>query len=229
MDNEIKNEIKNEKEFKQSSANNRAKKKERREAKAARKAANKVEEKKTRPNNIVLGVMIFGVLVVMFAAVVGYNYFSKDATIEKFIEKNKETYTDMYFDQNTTATISAEGNSMKLVLDVTAEDDVADELNSYYSGEDGEKNIKYLASYFLGLIKPNTRGFSADVTATINLNGDELISQSMTYKETKKFLKDMEKEASELADEADEEDTAEPDAEPEAEEEAEAEDGDAQE
>ena len=55
----------------------RIKKAERREAKAARKAANKIEEKKSRPNNLLIGLMIFGVVVGMFAFVLGYNYFSK--------------------------------------------------------------------------------------------------------------------------------------------------------
>ena len=66
----------------------RIKKAQRREAKAARKAANKIEEKKSRPNNALIALLIFGVLVGMFAFVLGYNYFSKPATIEKYIEKN---------------------------------------------------------------------------------------------------------------------------------------------
>ena len=55
----------------------RIKKAERREAKAARKAANKIEEKKTRPNNLLIGIMIFAVVVGMFAFVLGYNYFQQ--------------------------------------------------------------------------------------------------------------------------------------------------------
>ena len=54
-DNEIKME---EKELKVSTEANRQKKAERREAKAARKEANKEEEKKTRPNNIILSAIL---------------------------------------------------------------------------------------------------------------------------------------------------------------------------
>ena len=47
------------KELKASTEAKRQKKADRRDAKAARKEANKVEEKKSRPNNIILAVMIF--------------------------------------------------------------------------------------------------------------------------------------------------------------------------
>ena len=47
----------------------RIKKAERREAKAARKAANRIEEKKTTPNNALIALLIFGVVIAMFAFV----------------------------------------------------------------------------------------------------------------------------------------------------------------
>ena len=71
------------KEIKASTEAKRQKKADRRDAKAARKEANKVEEKKSRPNNIILAIMIFGVLIIMFAFAGGYNYFSKPANVEK--------------------------------------------------------------------------------------------------------------------------------------------------
>lgn len=187
------------KEIKVSSANKRAKKAERRDAKAARKAANKIEEKNTRPNNLLLGIMIFGVLIVMFGFVKGYNYFSKDASIEAYLEKNKDSYTNMMWDAYSTANITAEGNSMKLVVDSVVEGDLETELKEFYESEDGEKQLKNLAAYFLTNIKPNVRGFSGDITATVNLQGEELKTVSMTYKEAKKFLKDLEKEQAEAA------------------------------
>lgn len=91
----------------------RIKKAERREAKAARKAANKIEEKKSRPNNLLIGVLIFGVVVGMFAFVLGYNYFSKPATIAKYIEKNggEEAFGNMQIDEYTTADVTEIGRA----------------------------------------------------------------------------------------------------------------------
>ena len=85
---------------KASTAANREKKRVRREAKAARKAPNLIEEKKSRPNNALIALMIFGVLVGMFAFVLGYNYFSKPATIAKYIEENggEEVYGSIQLD-----------------------------------------------------------------------------------------------------------------------------------
>lgn len=176
------------------------KKRERREAKAARKAANLVEEKKSRPNNLLLGILIFGVLVGMFAFVAGYNYFSKPATIEKYIEKEggAEVYGNMQVDEYTTANITAKGNSINIEMTADVEDEVAAGLlKDSYSGDDGKENLEDIAAYFLTSIKPNVRGFNADAAVKMTLNGEELNSVKMTYKEAKKKIKEAEEEAEE--------------------------------
>lgn len=179
------------------------KKKERREAKAARKEANRVEEEKSRPNNLLLGILIFGVLIGMFAFVTGYKYFSKPASIEKYLEESggEETYGDLQWDNYTHAKITAKGNSMNIALTAdTEEEEAIKELKEYYGGEDGKENLLDLAAYFLSNMKPEARGFGADATVSMKLNGEELNSVKLTYSEAKKRLKEQEKEAAEAGD-----------------------------
>ncbi len=185
----------------------RIKKTQRREAKAARKAANKIEEKRTTPNNGLIALLIFGVVVGMFAFVLGYNYFSKPATIEKYLEKNggEEAYGSMQIDEITTAAITAKGNSMNVVMTVDGSDETITGIaKEFYSGENGEKELKNYAAYFITGIKPQTRAFSADVKATIKVGDEELKTVEMTYKEAKQYLEDAQKQAEEDA-EAEEE------------------------
>lgn len=179
----------------------RLKKIERREAKAARKAANAIEEKKSRPNNAVIAIMIFGVVVGMFAFVLGYNFFSKPATIAKYIEENggEEVYSGVQLDMYSTADITAEGNSLKIDMTVIDEDAVRDQAAEFYKSEDGEKELKQLAAYLLTNMKPSTRAFSADVSAVVRLGDEEIQSVKMTYREAKDYLKELEKEAEEAA------------------------------
>ena len=173
-------------EVKASTAAKREKKRAGREAKAARKAANQVEEKKSRPNNIVLTIMIFGVLILMFAFVTGYNYFSKAASIEKYIEDNGGE--DSY-------------GSVAIVFDTEVDEDLKEDYVDFYPSEIGEQQLKYVAAYYLGGIKPNTRGFSGDVTITANVNGEEAATESLTYKEAKDILENgFEDESDEDAD-----------------------------
>ena len=184
----------------------RIKKAERREAKAARKAANKIEEKKSRPNNLLIGLMIFGVVVGMFAFVLGYNYFSKPATIAKYIEKNggEEAFGNMQIDEYTTADVTADGNSMNITFTAKADDeDTAAQIKEYYSGDSGTEMLEYYAEQMLTGIKPRTRAFSADVKAVFNLNGEEINSVEMTYKEAKDKMEEAQKEAEEAAEDAD--------------------------
>ena len=105
----------------------RQKKADRRDAKAARKEANKVEEKKSRPNNIILALMIFGVLIIMFAFAGGYNYFSKPATIEKYMKDNGmlEMYKEVPMSEHTTLKLDAEDNTIKIWLNM--DEDATDE------------------------------------------------------------------------------------------------------
>lgn len=180
------------------------KKRERREAKAARKAANLVEEKKSRPNNLLLGILIFGVLVAMFAFVLGYNYFSKPATIEKYLEENggTEVYGNMQMDEYTNANITAKGNSMNIDMTADVEDEVvAGLIKDAYSGDDGKEQLEDIAAYFLTTMKPSVRGFNADATVKMTLNGEELNTVKMTYKEAKKKVKEAQEKAEEEAEE----------------------------
>ena len=194
------------KELKASTEANRQKKAERREAKAARKESNKAEDKKSRPNNIVLAVMIFGVLIIMFAVAGGYNYFSKPATIEKYVTDNgiDQMYNDIAVSAHTTMTLRAEKNTLKIWLNID-EDAPQDEID-LYKGEDGTKTLKNMGSYFLTSMKPATRALSGTVKIKVK-QGDESVNYvKMSYSEAKKFIKEAQKEAEEAeeADEADE-------------------------
>lgn len=187
----------------------RLKKAERREAKAARKAANKIEEKKSRPNNALIALLIFGVVIAMFAFVLGYNYFSKPATIAKYIEDNggAESFGSMQLDAYTTANITAEGNTMNIAVTSEADDEtIIEQIKEYYGGDDGKDQLEYIAAYFLTSVKPQTRAFSATAKATVTLNGEELNSVEMSYKDAKKL---MEEESEHEHDDAAEEDVEE--------------------
>ncbi len=180
----------------------RIKKTQRREAKAARKEANKIEEKRTTPNNGLIALLIFGVVVGMFAFVLGYNFFSKPATIEKFLEKNggEEVYGSMQIDEVTTAAVTAKGNSMNVVMTIDGSDEtITGVAKEFYSGENGEKELKNYAAYFITSVKPQTRAFSADIKATVKVGDEELKTVEMTYKEAKKYLEDAQKQAEEDA------------------------------
>lgn len=182
------------------------KKKERREAKAARKAANAVEEKKSRPNNLLLGLLIFGVLVAMFAVSGGYNYFQKPADIEKYIEDTggEEVYGNVMVDGYTVAKVTAKGNSVDVEMTAEVEDEeIAKLLKEQYSGDEGKKNIEQIGASLLTNMKPNTRAFSADANIKMTLNKEELNSSKITYSQAKKILKDLEKEAEEAAESED--------------------------
>lgn len=173
------------------------KKKERREAKAARKEANAVEEKKSRPNNLLLALLIFGVLLGMFAFVGGYNYYQKSESIEKYIEESggAEAYENVQIDAHTIANISAKGNSVSIDMTAEVEEEAEiTEIKDYYGGDEGTDRLKEIAASVLYNTKPNTRAFSADATVKMTLNGEEINSVSMSYGEAKKKIKEMEKE-----------------------------------
>ena len=184
-------------EMKTSTENNRRKKAERREAKAARKEANKVEEKKKRPNNGILALMIFGVIAVMFAVIWGYNYYQKAESIEAYMEKNgmAEVYQNFMIDEYTTCSVKAEGNTVKVVLKV-AEDAPEDAVNEY-KGEDGEKNLKDIGAYFLTSFKPEVRGIGAEARVLAKQGDEKLCYVKMSYREAKKYVEEAQKEAKE--------------------------------
>lgn len=178
------------------------KKKDARDAKAARKAANKVEEEKSRPNNILLAVLILGGLIGMFVFSAGYNYLSKPETIEEYLKDKGESYSNMQMDDYTVAAITAKGNSMNIDLNATVEAGVMEEyFKEVYSGDNGKEQLEDLAAYFLTSIKPEVQGFSADAKIKLVLNGTEINSAKLTYKDAKKRIKDAEKEDEDDADE----------------------------
>ena len=192
------------KELKTSTENNRRKKAERREAKAARKEANMVEEKKRRPNNALIAVLIFGVMIGMFAFIWGYNYFQKPESIEAYMEKNgmTEIYKSFMVDEYTTAAVKAEGNTVKIVLKIA--EDAPEEAVEEYKGEDGEKNLKDIGAYFLTSFKPEVRGITGEFKALAKQGDERLCYVKMSYREAKKYVKEAEKEAEEEAEEAEE-------------------------
>ena len=195
----VKEEAAEEKAMRESTENNRRKKAERREAKAARKEANMVEDKKRRPNNALLALLIFGVLIGMFAFIWGYNYFQKAESIEKYMEDNgmAELYSRFQIDEYTTAAVKADGNTIKIVIKV-AEDAPKDTVNKY-KGKEGEKSLKDIGAYYLTAFKPETRGFGGEARMLAKQGDKKLKYVKMTYREAKKYVKDAEKKAKEEA------------------------------
>ena len=182
------------KELKASTEAKRQKKAERRDAKAARKEANKEEEKKSRPNNIILAVMIFGVLVIMFAFAGGYNYFSKPATIEKYVKDNgiDQMYNDVPVSEHVKMKVRAEKNTIKIWLN--ADENASEDELKQFEGEEGTETLKNMGAYFLSSIKPQTRAFGGEVKIKVK-KGDESINYvKMSYSDAKKFIKELEEE-----------------------------------
>ena len=192
------------KELKASTEAKRQKKADRRDAKAARKEANKVEEKKSRPNNIILALMIFGVLIIMFAAAGGYNYFSKPANIEKYMKDNGmlDMYKEVPMSEHTTLKLGADDNTVKIWINI--DEDATKEEVEQYKGEEGTKTLKDMGAYFLTSTKPLTRALSGTVKVKVK-QGDETVNYvKMSYREAKKFATEAQKEPEEAA-KADEE------------------------
>ena len=188
--------------MKASTEANRRKKAERREAKAARKEANKIEEKKKRPSNLVLAILIFGVVIGMFAFVRGYNYFSKPASIEKYLDEQgiAEMYDDIAVSEYTTLKVRADDNTLKILFTV-AEDAPEEEL-AQYTGDEGTDYLKQMGASFLTSVKPETRAFGGTVKVGVK-QGDETVNYvKMSYKEAKDYVEEAEEEAEADAEEA---------------------------
>ena len=196
------------KEIKASTEAKRQMKADRREAKAARKEANRVEDKKNRPNNILLAVLIFGVIIVMFAASAGINYFKKPANIEKYMKDNGITdmYNNVPISEHSTMKLAGDGNTVKIWVNI--DEDATDEEVEQYKGDEGTDTLKDMGAYFLTSMKPQTRGFGGEVKIKV-AQGDETINfVKMSYSEAKKYVKEAEKKAQEEA-ESDSSDEAE--------------------
>ena len=192
------------KELKASTEAKRQKKAERRDAKAARKEANRVEEKKSRPNNIVLALMIFGVIILMFAFAGGYNYFQKPANIEKYMKDNGvlDMYQDVPVSEHTTMKLGADKNTIKIWLNI--DEDAPKKEIKQYKGEDGTETLKNMGAYFLTSTKPETRALSGTVKVKVK-QGDETVNYlKMSYSEAKKFVKEAQEKAENEAEEAEE-------------------------
>lgn len=168
----------------------RAEKAERREAKAAKKADNVVEQKKRRMGNGVLALMIFGVIAVMFAAVWGYNYSQKEASIQSYLKNNggADVYENMTVGEDSTLSVTAKKNAMTITMDIESDED--GEQAEYYKGEDGSNYMKYIAAYYLGTIKPNVRGLSASADVVVNIAGKELTRVSITNSDVEGVLEE---------------------------------------
>ena len=140
----------------------------------------------------------------MFAVAGGYNYFSKPATIEKYVTDNgiDQMYNDIAVSEHTTMTLRAEKNTLKIWLNID-EDAPQDEID-LYKGEDGTKTLKNMGSYFLTSMKPATRALSGTVKIKVK-QGDESVNYiKMSYGDAKKFIKEAQKEAEEATDSANE-------------------------
>ena len=195
------------KEIKASTEAKRQKKADRRDAKAARKEANKVEEKKSRPNNIILALMIFGVLIIMFAFAGGYSYFSKPATIEKYMKDNgiDQMYNEVPVSEHTTMKLKADKNTVKIWLNI--DEDATEEEVAQYQGDEGTETLKNMGAYVLTSMKPQTRALSGTVKIKAK-QGDETINYvKMSNSEAKKFIKEAQKKAEEEAAKESESDT----------------------
>ena len=195
------------KEIKASTEAKRQKKADRRDAKAARKEANKVEEKKSRPNNIILALMIFGVLIIMFAFAGGYSYFSKPATIEKYMKDNgiDQMYNEVPVSEHTTMKLKADKNTVKIWLNI--DEDATEKEVAQYQGDEGTETLKNMGAYFLTSMKPQTRALSGTVKIKAK-QGDETINYvKMSNSEAKKFIKEAQKKAEEEAAKESESDT----------------------
>lgn len=177
---------------------------ERREAKAARKEANKKEEKKKRPSNLLLAILIFGVLIGMFLFIGGYNYFSKPASIEKYMDEvgMADMYTNVPYDEHSTITVRADGNTIKMLIKV--DEDLTGEHLEEYTSEDATEDLKAVGAQFLTSLKPEARGFGGEVKVGVK-QGDETINYvKLSYSEAKKLIKDLEKKAEEESEAAEE-------------------------
>lgn len=166
----------------------RAEKAANREAKAARKEVHVVEDKKKRMGNGLLALLIFGVVALMFAVAWGYNYFSKEASIEAYINNHggAEAYSNIAIGEGQTLSVTAEKNNLNVVLDMTNEN--ADEQKKYFESEEGAGWMKYIGAYYLATMKPTCRGMSATANIAANVNDKQVASSEVKWADVDEIL-----------------------------------------
>lgn len=146
--------------------------------------------KQSRPNNGLIALLIFGTMAVMFAFIWGYKYFQLTPSIEKYMENmgGEAMFGNMEIDDNTVMSISADGNKMTIVTNVTADDVKA--AKAKYTGDEATESMETLAAYYLYSMKNNCRGLTASAKYTVNINKKEVNSVTVSYRKAKKILKD---------------------------------------
>ena len=99
-----------------------------------------------------------------------------------------------------------------LVTDVRDGVVATDEEVEQYKGEEGTESLKDMGAYFLTSTKPMTRALSGTVKVKAK-KGDETVNYvEMSYREAKKFVKEMQEKAEKEAEESQSGDEAEGDA-----------------
>lgn len=167
---------------------NRAEKAALRDAKEDRKAAYSEEQKKAKLSNLVLAIIIFGTLFLMFIIPWGYNYFNKAVSIEAYIGNSggPEAYQNIQIDENKVAALSADGNTMYVTITDSSKD--TDKEIKYYKGEAGQDEMKFISSYFLSIIRPDVRGFTASAVCTVNVGKKQAAELTVKYSQVKEIL-----------------------------------------
>lgn len=151
------------------------------------------EQKKQGPRNGLIALLIFGTIALMFAIPTGINYSKLVPSVEKYMEQNggAEYYSSIDMGDDSTMSITAKGNDMQMELKVKTSDAKAEKAaKAEYTGKDAEKNMKYIASYYLYTMKSQCRGLTAHVEYNVSVNGKDINSIDMSYRKAVKFLKD---------------------------------------
>lgn len=168
---------------------NRAEKSALREAKENRKIAYTDEQNRARLSNAVLAIIIFGVIFLMFASVWGYNYFKKDSSIESYLTLNGgfAAYQNIELDDTRKVALSADGNKLYVVIKDSSKDKEA--RVKYYGTDKGKEEMNFVASYFLAIIRPDVRGFSASAICSASVGGENAGEVEVNFKQVDDILK----------------------------------------
>lgn len=167
---------------------NRAEKAALRDAKEDRKAAYSEEQKKAKLSNLVLAIIIFGTLFLMFIIPWGYDYFNKSASIEAFISNSggPAAFQNIQIDKNKVAAISAEGNKMYVTITDSSKD--TEKELKYFKGKTGQEEMEFISAYFLSIIRPDVRGFTASAVCTANVGGKKAAELTIKYSDVEDIM-----------------------------------------